>query len=170
MTMSDREGSQFAKARPVAVFLRPRHRFFQVFTKRNIAMERRNLAKKVFTGVAVAATLPIAAKAYAASPMQNVVFTEADPGHWAGVEALHVPVVTVAGGSLTVKTPHPMTAPHFIVSHTVVLADGKFLDRKTFVYTDQPISVHPLPAGYTGPVTITSTCNQHDFWVKKITV
>jgi superoxide reductase len=81
-----------------------------------------------------------------------------------------VPDTSVTGGVLTVTTPHPMSAPHFIVSHTVVLADGKFLDRKTFTYTDTPTSTHTLPAGYKGPVTITSTCNLHDFWVKRITV
>jgi superoxide reductase len=63
-----------------------------------------------------------------------------------------------------------MSQPHYIVSHSVVLAGGKFLDRKTFTWTDQPVSVHTLPAGYSGLVTITSTCNLHDFWVKQITV
>jgi superoxide reductase len=132
-------------------------------------MQRRNLAKSAAAAVAAAAILPAAARA-AAGPEHNIIFTADDPGHWAGVESLHVPVVTVAGSTLTVKTPHPMTAPHFIVSHSVVLADGKFLDRKTFTYEDQPVSVHTLPAGYTGPVTITSTCNLHDFWVKTVTV
>jgi superoxide reductase len=86
------------------------------------------------------------------------------------VEALHVPVLTLASSTLTVKTPHPMSAPHYIVSHTVVLAGGQFLDRKTFTYTDQPVSTHTLPAGYKGKVIVTSTCNLHDFWVKTITV
>jgi superoxide reductase len=63
-----------------------------------------------------------------------------------------------------------MSEPHFIVSHTVVLANGAFLDRKTFTWKDKPVSTHMLPAGYTGPVTVTSTCNLHDFWVKTITV
>jgi len=131
-------------------------------------MNRRNIAQAAFAGAALASSIPTAAQA--AGTEHNVIFTAADPGHWAGVEALHVPVTTVSSGVLTVKTPHPMSAPHYIVSHTVVLADGKFLDRKTFHYTDEPVSTHTLPAGYTGPVTITSTCNLHDFWVKTITV
>ncbi len=132
-------------------------------------MKRRTMGMTVLSGAAVAAVLPAVAQA-AAGREQNVIFTASDPGHWAGVEALHVPVTSVTNGVLTVKTPHPMTAPHFIVSHTVVLAGGKFLDRKTFTWRDQPVSVHTLPAGYSGPVTITSTCNLHDFWVKQITV
>jgi len=131
-------------------------------------MQRRNLAGRALAGAAIAAALPLTARA--APRAENIVFTAADPGHWAGVEKLHVPVLTVDGSTLTVKTPHPMTAPHFIVSHTVVLAGGKFLDRKTFTYTDEPVSTHTLPAGYKGKVTVTSTCNLHDFWVETITV
>jgi superoxide reductase len=83
---------------------------------------------------------------------------------------LHIPETTVAGGKLTIKTPHPMSEAHYIVSHTVVLADGTFLSRKTFTYKDEPVSEHALPAGYTGKVTVTSTCNQHDWWAKSISV
>jgi len=132
-------------------------------------MQRRQLAERALAGAALAAALPIAAGA-ASDRYKNVVFTAADPGHWAGVEALHVPEVTVTGTLLTVKTPHPMSQPHYIVSHSVVLADGTFLDRTTFTWTDQPVSTHTLPDGYTGRVIITSTCNLHDFWVKTITV
>jgi len=133
-------------------------------------MNRRHAATSALTAAAAAVMLPAAARAQTSHHQENVVFTAEDPGHWAGVEALHVPVTTVADGVLTVRTPHPMTAPHFIVSHTVVLAGGKFLDRKTFVYTDQPISTHTLPAGYRGKVIVTSTCNLHDFWVKTLYV
>ncbi len=131
-------------------------------------MNRRQIANFTLAGAAAAAVLPAAA--HAADRAHNVVFTEQDPGHWAQVAALHVPVLTVADGTLTVKTPHPMTQPHYIVSHSVVLADGKFLDRKTFAYTDEAVSTHALPAGYKGRVIVTSTCNLHDFWVKSIVV
>jgi superoxide reductase len=131
-------------------------------------MQRRNIAKSVLAGAAFA-VLPVVAKADS-DPNANVVFTQEDPGHWGGVESLHVPDVTVSGSTMTVKTPHPMSEPHYIVSHSVVLADGKFLDRKTFTYKDEPVSTHTLPAGYSGPVMITSTCNLHDFWVKTISV
>jgi superoxide reductase len=145
-------------------------------------MQRRILAKSAFATAAVA--LPLAAAraqsaAQSQTPMSaglttnmdlNLIFTSANPGHWAGVESLHVPDITVSGSTLTVRTPHPMSQPHYIVSHTVVLEGGKFLDRKTFTWTDQPVSVHTLPDGYRGQVTVTSTCNLHDFWMATITV
>jgi superoxide reductase len=131
-------------------------------------MQRRNIAKSVLAGASFA-VLPVVAKADA-DPNANVVFTKEDPGHWGGVSELHIPVVTVSGSTMTIKTPHPMSEAHYIVSHTVVLADGKFLDRKTFNFKDKPVSTHALPAGYSGPVIITSTCNLHDFWVKTVSV
>ena len=131
-------------------------------------MHRRNLAKHALTGAAIASALPFAAQA--APRAENIVFTAADPGHWANVAALHVPVTSVSGNALHVHTPHPMSQAHYIVSHTVVLENGVFLDRKTFTYTDQPVSTHMLPAGYKGPVTVTSTCNLHDFWTKQLMV
>ena len=133
-------------------------------------MNRRLLATSALAATAATALIPPAAAAASMSHSENIVFTADDPGHWAGVEALHIPVTTVADGTLTVKTPHPMSEKHYIVSHTIVLSSGKFLDRKTFTPTDEPLSTHALPAGYTGKVTITSTCNLHDFWVKTITV
>lgn len=133
-------------------------------------MDRRDFAKSTLLGAVMAAALPAASEAEPARSTENILFTEADPGHWANVAALHVPKTTVAAGKLTITTPHPMSAAHYIVSHTVVLRNGVFLSRKTFAYTDAPTSEHMLPAGYTGPVTVTSTCNLHDVWVKTITV
>jgi superoxide reductase len=129
---------------------------------------RRDLARLALTGAALAA-LPSAANA-AADPNQNIIFTKDDPAHWAGKEATHVPQVTASGSMLMVKTPHPMTDAHFIVSHTVVLDGGRYLDRKVFTPKDQPESMFTLPAGYKGKVMITSTCNLHDLWMTTITV
>lgn len=133
-------------------------------------MLRRDFAKSTMLGLAVTAALPVAARAQKGDPNENILFTESDPGHWAKVVALHVPQTTVAGATLTVKTPHPQSEAHYIVSHTVILADGTYLGRKTFTYKDEPVSEHTLPAGYKGKVTVTSTCNQHDWWVKSITI
>jgi superoxide reductase len=133
-------------------------------------MQRRDFAKSTILGVVMATAMPAVSRAEAAEPDKNVVFTEADPGHWEKVKALHIPETTVAGGKLTIKTPHPMSEAHYIVSHTVVLGDGTFVSRKTFTYKDEPVSEHTLPAGYTGKVTVTSTCNQHDWWAKSISV
>jgi superoxide reductase len=132
-------------------------------------LRRRDLAKTALIGAAVAA-LPAAARAKTAPEDINVVFSKDDPGHWAGKEATHVPVATVEGGMLTVKTPHPMSDAHYIVSHSVVLDGGKFLGRANFTPKDMPVSTHMLPAGYKGKVTVTSTCNLHDFWIASITV
>ena len=129
-------------------------------------MRRRDFATSALVGAAVAAVLPTAAKAAeSASANQNVLFSDADPGHWGpGVAAKHVPQVTVTAGTVSIKTPHPQSEAHYIVCHTVVLAGGKFLSRKTFTYNDEPVSQHTLPAGYTGSITVTSTCNLHDIW------
>jgi superoxide reductase len=132
-------------------------------------LRRRDLAKCAMLGAA-AATLPRAAHAAVPGPEDNVVFTKDDPGHWAGKEATHVPVATVEGAMLTVKTPHPMSEAHYIVSHSVVLDGGKYLGRTNFTPKDMPMSTYALPAGYKGKVTVTSTCNLHDFWVASITV
>ena len=131
-------------------------------------MDRREFAKSALLGTVIAAALPTISAADTAEPTENVLFSEGDPGHWANVASLHVPQTSVAGGKLTITTPHPQSAAHYIVSHTVVLGNGVFLSRKTFAYTDAPTSEHVLPADYTGPVTVTSTCNLHDVWTRTI--
>jgi superoxide reductase len=132
-------------------------------------MHRRSFVTTALAGAAAAVTLPRIAQADQNNDWTNVVFTESDPGHWKDVEKLHVPVVKIDGRKMTVTTPHPMSEAHYIVSHTVVLEGGKFLDRKTFNWKDKPTSEHTLPEGYKGRVTVTSTCNLHDWWVKSIT-
>ena len=136
-------------------------------------MQRRNFGAQAVAGAALVASLPLAAQGQAGwrqAGLRNVVFTKTDTGHWRGVESLHVPVLSVSGQTLTVRTPHPMSAAHYIVSHTVVLAGGMFLDRTTFTPADQPVSTHTLPAGYKGEVIVTSTCNLHDFWLERLSI
>jgi superoxide reductase len=132
-------------------------------------LRRRDIAKSILLGVAATA-VPAAAHAAENGSYQNVIFTKDNPGHWAGKEGGHVPVATVLGDTLTVKTPHPMSDAHFIVSHTVVLDGGKYLDRATFTSKDQPVSTHTLPAGYKGGIIVTSACNLHDLWAATIAV
>ena len=132
-------------------------------------LRRRDIAKSALLGV-VALSVPAAAHAAESASFQNVVFTKENPGHWAGKEGGHVPAATVSGDTLTVRTPHPMSDAHFIVSHTVVLDGGKYLDRATFTSKDQPVSTHTLPAGYKGGITVTSACNLHDLWAATLTV
>ena len=131
-------------------------------------MQRRDFAKTAILGLAAAAVLPAVAEA--GEPNENVVFTASNPGHWAKVVASHSPQASVADGKVTIKTAHAQSETHYIVSHAVILGDGTFVSRKTFSYKDEPVSEHALPAGYKGKVTVTSTCNQHDYWVDSITV
>ena len=133
-------------------------------------MQRRDFAKSVIFGATAASVLPVVGKAAGADANENVIFTESQPGHWAKAVAVHVPQTSVANGKVTIKTPHPMSEEHYIVSHSVVLGNGTFVSRKTFSHKDEPVSEHALPAGYKGKVTIISTCNQHDTWVKTILV
>lgn len=133
-------------------------------------MQRRIFVAGAIAGAVGAAGLPRAAEADTPDPWTNVLFSADATGHWGGMERLHVPEVDVADGTLTVHTPHPMSQGHYIVSHTVVLDGGRFLDRRTFAWTDQPLSTHTLPPGYKGRVIVTSTCNQHDWWVKELSV
>ncbi len=134
-------------------------------------MLRRDFAKSALMGAGLVAALPASSGAAAAPPNRNIVFTQADPGHWGpNFAAVHVPQVTVAGGVVKISTPHPPSDGHYIVSHTVVLADGAFLHRKNFAPMDEPVSEHKLPDGYKGLITVTSACNQHDLWTTTVTV
>jgi superoxide reductase len=135
-----------------------------------ITMQRRTFVTAALAGAATSVVLPRMAQAEPGDDWTNVVFTQSDPGHWKDMEKHHVPLVKVEGSNLTVTTPHPMSEAHYIVSHTVVLEGGKFLDRKTFNWKDKPVSEHTLPEGYKGKVSVTSTCNLHDYWVKTLPV
>ncbi len=132
-------------------------------------MKRRDMIVTAFTGAAAIAALPRQAKAAPAS-WTNVLYSQDNPGHWKGKEAGHAPVVVVSDGKISVRTNHPMTDAHYIVSHAVTLDDGTFLDRKTFTPKDEPVSEFALPAGYKGGITVASTCNQHDVWIKEVKV
>jgi superoxide reductase len=133
-------------------------------------MKRRDLIIAAVTGTAATATLPTAAEGAAPDTWTNVLFTEGNLGHWKGMEGHHVPVVQISGEKISIRTPHGMSEAHFIVSHTVILADGRFIGRKTFSWKDQPVSEHSLPTGYKGSVTVTSTCNLHDIWIKTMNI
>ena len=87
----------------------------------------------------------------------------------------HAPEVKVAAGGaygrvVTIKTNHGMTEPHYIVRHTLVLADGTFVGGKVFKIDETPESSYELPAGYTGKIYATSYCNLHDLWLTEATV
>jgi superoxide reductase len=106
-----------------------------------------------------------------AAPLAGIIYTKKHPGQWQGKEDVHVPEVKVEAGKVSVVTKHPsMTAEHFIVRHTVVLANGTVIGSKTFVPGDKPESFFELPKDYKGKICATSFCNQHDFWLTEATV
>lgn len=135
-------------------------------------MRRRDFTSSALISAALAMVVPTVTDAADSNGAdQNVLFSEDAPGHWgAQVATKHVPQVSVSADTVSIKTPHPQSEEHYIVSHTVVLAGGRFLSRRTFSYKEAPASEHQLPDGYTGLVTVTSTCNRHDVWTKTVTV
>ncbi|HFQ88772.1 MAG TPA: twin-arginine translocation signal domain-containing protein [Desulfobulbus sp.] len=100
----------------------------------------------------------------------GIVYTRANPGQWAKKVASHAPQVTIDKGRVTIVTRHPMSAAHYIVRHTLVLADGTVVGGTTFSPADRPESTYTLPAGYSGRLYATSFCNRHDFWLTETSV
>jgi superoxide reductase len=100
----------------------------------------------------------------------GIVYTKDEPGHWQGKEGTHAPQITVEGRKVSLVTPHPMTEEHFIVRHTLVLADGKVIGAKNFDRADKAESTYDLPADYSGTIYATSFCNLHDLWVTEAQV
>lgn len=133
---------------------------------------RRNFM--VMSAAAAAATLIPVAKAEAQSPAfpSNVIYTESDSGIWSKKAATHLPQVEMEGDEAVIRTFHPMTKEHYIVRHTLVDMDGNVIGGKTFANTDKKaISRIKVPAGSKGKkFYATSFCNEHDFWVKEITL
>jgi len=129
--------------------------------------DRRDFLKASLAAAAGLAVVRVAT-ARAGDFPPGLIYTAAVPGRWAGKEGFHAPKVKIEGNLVTVTTDHPMSAPHYIVRHTLVAADGTVLGDKTFKPTDEkPISVYELAAGQK-PRYATSFCNQHDFWVTEI--
>jgi len=123
----------------------------------------------VFAGVAIA-TSAVTVQAASSFPV-GLIYTKDTPGRWSGKEGAHAPKVTVEGKNVRVVTSHPMTQKHFIVKHTLVTADGKFIGEKTFENTDSAAeSSYELPDGFGGILWATSFCNLHDLWLTEFTV
>lgn len=119
---------------------------------------------------AVAATRVAGAEAETIFP-PGLIYTAAAPGRWAGKEGTHAPKVTVEGRKVTILTPHPMSEPHFIVKHTLLGADGKFLGEKTFTAASPTAeSTYELPADIKGALWAASFCNLHDLWLTEFTI
>jgi superoxide reductase len=122
--------------------------------------------------VAGAAVVGNAVRVQAATQFpKGLIYTKEAPGRWAGKEGAHVPQVKLEGRQVTVVTPHPMTKEHYIVKHTLVTSEGKFLGEKIFTNTDAAAeSSYTLPEGIKGTLWATSFCNLHDYWLAEFTV
>lgn len=103
--------------------------------------------------------------------LAGIVYSKENPGKWEKKVGSHAPEVTVADGKVTVATKHGMSEKHYIVRHTLVLADGTVAGEDTFYPSDEKAeSVFELPADYKGRIIATSFCNLHDFWVTPVNV
>ncbi len=138
-----------------------------------IEIDRRDFLKTAAAATAAAAA-GSAVSAFAAEEtapsLTGIIYTKEQQGRWEGKAGGHAPQITVEGGKVSVITAHPMTAAHFIVRHTLVLADGTVVGDKTFTPSDKPESSYELPKDYKGKICATSFCNLHDFWLSEASV
>ena len=138
-----------------------------------IEIDRRNFLKTAAAATAAAAA-GSAVSAFAAEEavpsLPGIIYTKEQQGRWEGKAGGHAPQITVEAGKVSVITGHPMTAAHFIVRHTLVLADGTVVGDKTFTPSDKPESFYDLPKDYKGKICATSFCNLHDLWLTEAKV
>ena len=120
--------------------------------------------------MAIGSTGSAFASTASTAPHAGIVYSKDQPGQWKGKVGSHAPKVTVEGGKVTVVTKHGMIEAHYIVRHSVVLADGTVVDATTFAATDKAESSYDLPADYKGKAYATSFCNKHDLWLTEFTV
>lgn len=102
------------------------------------------------------------------------LYTQGEPGPWAGKEAVHVPRVTLNGGagSVTVLVKHEMTAEHWIPVIYLRDQDGLVIGLTSYgrdAYDGKagdkdPSVTFELPSG-TRQVTAYAYCNLHQNWV-----
>ena len=149
--------------------------------KSDMSLERRDFLRMIGVGVTVA-VVPAsmvgcgsddadgiatndAWEALAATKERGGVYTTANPGKWAGKEALHVPRLSWDGVRyLTVEAKHPMTSDHWITVIYIRNQDGIVIGLQEFSGTDPAAKVvFSLPNGTTG-VTAFAHCNLHDDW------
>ena len=132
---------------------------------------RRNFLKGTLAAAAVAATGGATRLQAASKFPEGLVYTKDAPGRWSGKEGTHAPKVTVEGKTVKILTPHSMSEKHYIVKHTLLTSEGKYLGEKTFAPTDTKAeSSYQLPDGFKGVLWATSFCNLHDLWLTEFTV
>ncbi len=132
---------------------------------------RRNFLKiSMLTAAGVASSRVLANSETKDNLPQNIIYSEENPGRWPKKAAGHLPMVTVEGKKITIKTEHGMSEVHYIVRHTLVAENGDVLGEKTFYPTDeQAISEFEIPDGYS-TLYATSFCNKHDLWIMEVSI
>lgn len=129
---------------------------------------RRDFMKGMAAAAAIMAVSSSRESHAANYPATGIVYTAANPGQWDKKAASHAPKITRTGDDVAIETPHPMSVEHFIVRHTLVLADGKVVGAHTFQPSaPSATSTLRLPEGYKGKFYATSFCNKHDLWVSE---
>lgn len=119
-------------------------------------------------GTALASAFPASADSPALP--DSIVYSAEKPGKWSEKVKSHVPIVSVNGNKISVKTDHGMSEEHYIVRHTLVSKSGEVLGEKTFHPSDkEAVSLFEIPAGHTA-LFATSFCNKHDLWLTAFTV
>jgi len=87
------------------------------------------------------------------------------PRTWSLQKGSHLPKIELTGGKVKVSTKHSQSEDHYIVRHTLLLADGTVVGSTTFSPEEKPVSEYELPDGYKGSLFATSFCNRHDLWL-----
>jgi superoxide reductase len=142
-------------------------------------MKRRDFIRLTATSAGaslIAPSIVLAEEAKPANVTADIYFTKENPSRWEGKAATHAPVIEVskAEGAITIKvtTPHEMKGyEHFIVKHTLLDANYKFLGEHVFDPTKEttPVSSYTLKE-YSGTVYALSFCNKHDLWLSSAVV
>jgi superoxide reductase len=135
-------------------------------------MNRRNflLSSAAAAAIATTSSASHAIEGGNQLPPKNLIYTKDNAGKWEAKKGSHLPVIELTDRRVKIITKHSQSDDHYIVRHTLLLADGTEIGSSTFSPEDEPISEHELPESYTGSLFATSFCNRHDLWLTEITV
>ena len=99
---------------------------------------------------------------------ENIIYSEDSLGRFAKKAGSHMPIVTIDGQTVSIKTDHGMSEIHYIVRHTLVAENGEVLGAKTFYPTDEEaVSSFEIEGDHT-KLYATSFCNKHDMWITEV--
>lgn len=136
-------------------------------------MERRHF----ITGSIATAGLGLTGNmALAAAPSLegSVYYTTKKPGRWAKKAAGHSPIIetekTASGLVAVIRTPHEMTAEHFIVKHVLMDENFNLLGEKVFDPAKDPAALSSYNVAKASKLYAISICNKHDTWLSEVSL